>query len=188
VLDDREHVQVYAGHGDGLEEVTGEQRAGLGVEEAGPGCGGAVGCRVDPGVVEDRPYGGRGYLDAEYEEFAVDAPVTPARIVLREAQYQQADRTDRERPARASGPGPGRVTAGQQVPVPAQHCVWPYQQPEPAEHMPWEPVQECGQERPVGRGELRPGTAQLPFQHGDLVAQRQDLGVFVPVAHREEPQ
>jgi hypothetical protein len=38
------------------------------------------------------------------------------------------------------------------------------------------------------REESRPGTAQLPFQHDDLVAQGQDLGVFVPVTHLKEPQ
>jgi hypothetical protein len=29
---------------------------------------------------------------------------------------------------------------------------------------------------------------QLPFEDGDLVAQREDLGVLVPVAHRQKPQ
>jgi hypothetical protein len=49
-------------------------------------------------------------------------------------------------------------------------------------------VQQGGQKRPVGGRESRPGTAQLPFQDRDLVAQRQNLDVFVPVAHRKEPQ
>lgn len=42
---------------------------------------------------------------------------------------------------------------------------------------------EGGQERPVGGGEPRPVTAQLPLQHGDLMAKRQDLGVLILVAH-----
>ena len=45
-----------------------DQHSGLGAEEAGPGGSGAVGCRVDPGVVQDLPYSGRGSLDAEDEE------------------------------------------------------------------------------------------------------------------------
>jgi hypothetical protein len=57
VLDDRQHVQAGAAQGDGLEEVAGKQRIGLGAEEAGPGGGGALGCRVDPGVVQDLPHG-----------------------------------------------------------------------------------------------------------------------------------
>jgi hypothetical protein len=48
--------------------------------------------------------------------------------------------------------------------------LWPDQQPEPAKHVPWEAVQQCGQERPVARAEPRPGRAQLPLQHRDLVA------------------
>ena len=74
VLDHRQHVQAGAAEGDGLEEVAGKQRIGLGAEEAGPGGGGALGRRVDPDVVQDLPHGGGGDLDAEHEEFAVDAP------------------------------------------------------------------------------------------------------------------
>jgi hypothetical protein len=39
------------------------------------------------------------------------------------------------------------VVARQQVPVPAQHRLGAHQQPEPAKHIPWEPVQQGGQER-----------------------------------------
>lgn len=41
---------------------------------------------------------------------------------------------------------------------------------------------------PVCGGEPQPGRAQLPFQDRDLVAQRQDLRVVVPVTHRKKPQ
>jgi hypothetical protein len=61
------------------------------------------------------------------------------------------------------------VAACQQVSVPAQHRVRPDQQPEPAEHVAWESVQQSGQERPVGGGEPQPVRAQLPLQDGDLV-------------------
>jgi len=50
------------------------------------------------------------------------------------------------------------------------------------------PVQQGGQERPVGRGEPRPVRAQLPLQDRDLVAQCQDFRVLVTVAHRQQPQ
>ena len=59
---------------------------------------------------------------------------------------------------------------------------------EPAQHIPWEPVQQGGQERPVGQGEPRPGLTQLPLQDDDLVAQRQDLHLLGLVAHRKKPQ
>jgi hypothetical protein len=96
-----------------------------------------------------------------------------------------------ERTVRGRSGRPGRdltVPARQQIPVPAQHRVRPDQQPEPAKHIAREPVQQGGQERPVGGGEPRPGRARLPLQHRDLVAQRQDLDILVPVAHREKPQ
>jgi hypothetical protein len=79
------------------------------------------------------------------------------------------------------------VAARQQVPVPAQHRVRPAQQPEPAEHVAWESVQQGGQERPVGGGEPRPVRAQLSLQDRDLVTQHQDLDVLVPVTHRKKP-
>lgn len=81
VLDDRQHEQVPARHGDRLEEIAGEQGSGLGAEEIGPGGSGAAGCRVGPVVVEDLPYGGRGDLDAEDEQFAVDAAVAPGPVL-----------------------------------------------------------------------------------------------------------
>ncbi|WP_207786274.1 hypothetical protein [Micromonospora globispora] len=56
------------------------------------------------------------------------------------------------------------------------------------EHVEREPVQHGGQERSVAGGEPRRGLAQMSLQDRDLVAQRQDLYVLVPVAHRKQPQ
>ena len=81
VLDDRQDVQTGAAQGDSFEEVAGQQGFGLGAEEVSPGGGGAFGRRVDPGVVKDLPDGGGGRPDAEDEEFAVDAPVAPGRVL-----------------------------------------------------------------------------------------------------------
>jgi hypothetical protein len=80
VLDDRKYEQMHACHGDCLEEIAGEQGAGLEAEEAGPSGGVAFGCWVDPGVVEDLPYGGGGSLNPGDKEFAVDAAIAPARF------------------------------------------------------------------------------------------------------------
>ena len=80
------------------------------------------------------------------------------------------------------------MAAGQQVPVPAQHRLRPDQQPEPAEQVAREAVQQGGQERPVAQGEPWPGRAQLPLQDRDLVTQHQDLHVLIPVAGRKQPQ
>jgi hypothetical protein len=86
VLDEREYV-TGSGQGDGFEEVAGEEGVGLGSEEVGPGTGRALRRWVNPGLFEDLPDGGGGDLDPEDEEFAVEAAVAPARILLGEAEH-----------------------------------------------------------------------------------------------------
>ena len=54
--------------------------------------------------------------------------------------------------------GPGRVAARQEIPVPPQHRVRLDQQPEPAEHVPGELVQQGGQEHPVDEGRTAAGS------------------------------
>jgi hypothetical protein len=49
-------------------------------------------------------------------------------------------------------------------------------------------VQQRRQQRPISRGEPRPVRTKLPLQDRELVAQREDLLVFVPAAHRQQPQ
>jgi hypothetical protein len=46
---------------------------------------------------------------------------------------------------------------------------------------------QCGQEGPVLAGESHPVPTELSFKDGDLVAQREDLGVFVSIGHRQQP-
>ncbi|WP_157437912.1 hypothetical protein [Actinoplanes subtropicus] len=48
-------------------------------------------------------------------------------------------------------------------------------------------VQQGGQPGPVSRGEPHPIAAQLPLQNHDLMPQREDLGFFVAVTHRQQP-
>ncbi|WP_055592006.1 hypothetical protein [Streptomyces hirsutus] len=72
------------------------------------------------------------------------------------------------------------MAAGDQVAVPVKHRVRPHRQPQPARHISRQPVQQRGEERPVGRREPRPFPSQLALQYGDLVAQRQDLDALVP--------
>ena len=72
--------------------------------------------------------------------------------------------------------------------MPARDCVGAHQQSDAAEHVAVQPVRQGGQERPVGRGEPGFVAVQLPFEDGDLVAQRQDFDVLGVVAHRQEPE
>jgi len=80
------------------------------------------------------------------------------------------------------------VPAREHVAVPAQHGIRAHYQVQALEHLPRELVQQCRQERPVSRGEPHPVRAELPLQDQELVAQREDLRVLVPAAHRQEPQ
>jgi hypothetical protein len=49
-------------------------------------------------------------------------------------------------------------------------------------------VEQGCQKRPITGVEPHPLGAQLPLQHGELVAQCQDFHVLVPIAHRQQTQ
>ncbi|MDO0910939.1 hypothetical protein QQM39_08745 [Streptomyces sp. DT2A-34] len=80
------------------------------------------------------------------------------------------------------------MSAGDDVAVPAQYRVRPPQQPHPAQRFPWQAMEEGRRKRPVARVEPELLPVQLPFQNADLVAQGQDLDIFLPVAHRQQSQ
>ena len=75
------------------------------------------------------------------------------------------------------------MPAGDQVAVPAQHGLGAYQQPDAAQHVAGQLVQQGGEKRPVGRGEPDLLAVQVPFEHRDLVAEGQDLRVPDAVAY-----
>jgi hypothetical protein len=81
VFADRQDVHAHSGQGHRLDEVRGQQRLGLGVEERRPVRGGPVGGGVDAGLAQDLPDRGGGDLDAEGAQFAVDTVVPPG-VVL----------------------------------------------------------------------------------------------------------
>jgi hypothetical protein len=49
-------------------------------------------------------------------------------------------------------------------------------------------MEQGRQERPISRVEPHLLGAQLPLQHRELVAQRQDLHILVPIAQRQQTQ
>jgi hypothetical protein len=49
-------------------------------------------------------------------------------------------------------------------------------------------MQERGEQRPVSRSEPNPRATELPLQYSDLVAQGEDLEVFVSVALGEQAE
>jgi hypothetical protein len=103
VLDRGEHVQASPGQGDRLEEVAGRQRAGPGTQEVRPGTRVPLGCRVDPGLLQDLPDCGCRHLHPEHEQLTVQPPIAPTRIFPGRAQYQRSDRVHGAGPASALG-------------------------------------------------------------------------------------
>jgi hypothetical protein len=76
------------------------------------------------------------------------------------------------------------MAATQQIAVPAQQRVGGDDRLGSTKVYSGETVQERREQRAVGPGEL--WLVDLPLQHGQLVAQRQDLGIFVAIAHRQQ--
>src|SRR2546429_3971061 len=91
VLDDDQGIDAAQQHGAGVNEVGGEDAAGLGRQELLPGRPGAAGRRADSGVVQDLPDGGGGDRVAEPDEFALHAAVSPGGIAGGDADHELAD-------------------------------------------------------------------------------------------------
>ncbi|MFI0857631.1 hypothetical protein ACH4TX_40525 [Streptomyces sp. NPDC021098] len=72
--------------------------------------------------------------------------------------------------------------------MPAQHRVRTHEQPHLPQNRQRQPVQQRRQERPIARSEPHSVTADLAFEHRDLMAEGQDLRILVPVAHRQQTQ
>jgi hypothetical protein len=79
------------------------------------------------------------------------------------------------------------MPGGDQVAVPAQHGLRAGQQADVAQHVPGQPVQQRGEKCPINSGESDLLAVQVPFEDRDLVPEREDLGVFVTVIHRQKP-
>jgi hypothetical protein len=80
------------------------------------------------------------------------------------------------------------VPSGEQVAVPAQDGPGTYEQPDAAEDIAGELVQQRGEEHPIGLRELHLLAVQLPLEHGELVAEGEDLRIFGLITHRQQPQ
>jgi hypothetical protein len=130
-------------------------------------------CRIDAGVVEDLPYRRRRQRVAEAAEFAVDAPVSPGRVVARHFQRQIADNSLGRRASTTTGVAPAALDDGG---MPAQQGARRDDEAKLATVPVGEEPGQCGEDRAVGPG--WPGYFDTALQHGDLVAQDQDLGVF----------
>ncbi|MCQ4045637.1 hypothetical protein ACFOSC_00185 [Streptantibioticus rubrisoli] len=74
----------------------------------------------------------------------------------------------------------------EQVAVPAQKRVGVCEQQEVPQLFHGEVVEQAGEDSAVGVGER--GLADLALKDQQLVSQREDLDVFVPVTHRQQAQ
>jgi hypothetical protein len=140
VFDHREDVHPGAAQRHRFEEVGGEDGFGLGAQEHCPTVRSPLGRWVDLRGLEDLPDGGRGDLDAQDEQFPVDAPVAPAAVVACQAQHQRADGPHRGWPTGAFGARQAGVTSGDQVAMPAQYRFRAHQKSDPMQHVAGESV------------------------------------------------
>ena len=75
VLDDDQGIDATEQHGIHMDEVDGEDAAGLRGQELLPRWARAAGCGVDPSGMQDLPHCGAGDRVAEFDEFALHATV-----------------------------------------------------------------------------------------------------------------
>ena len=100
VLDHDQRVDAPQQHGVHVDEIGGDNAAGLRDQELLPGRASAAGRGADPGVVQDLPDRGGGDRVAEPDEFALHPPVPPCGVFRRDADHELADRGCRGRPGR----------------------------------------------------------------------------------------
>ena len=146
--------------------------------QVGPARRGAGGSRWRRKDVGDAGLGDR---DAELLQLADDAQVAPAGVLPGQTE-DQLDRLLRQgRPSWPSvrvGPAPA-----DERPMPAQDRLGGDEERRPA--LAWHEPGQAGDERPVGPAEA--GPCDLTAQHGQLVAEHQDLGIFGDGVHPVDP-
>ena len=175
VLDDEEAIQPVQRDGVEVEQVAGEDSARLGSQELWPRGSAPTRRRVDAGAVQDLPDGGGADLVAEADEFAVDASVAPSGVLGGQADDQSAHAGGHGGSTRSGRLG--RPAAGEELSVPAQDRARCDEQPEPAAD--GEQSAEGGDHGSVGPAHPRP--RRPPSQHGELVAQDEDLDLLAGV-------
>src|SRR5215470_9500096 len=173
-VDEKEHVEPLQEDGVNREEVSGDDRRGVGGKEATPGERGATWRRRDAVLTQDPANGAGRDLEAELAELALEAEVAPATVLLR----QLADQLPALFADRGSTPAgttcEARPLPTDQLAVPAEHRFRLDQQRGPSG--PWQPARHGGEDETIG---LAPAdNLHLAFKDADLVAQHQQLGLI----------
>jgi len=184
VLDDDQRVETTEQHRVHVDEVDGEDAAGLGCQELLPGQAAAAGRGIDPGVVQDLPdRGGRDRV-AEPDQLALYPPVTPRGIIGRDADHQLADSSCRGRPPGTPTAGVVQLSCGQ-PPMPGEQRRWCHREhlaPAAARNH----SRQYREPQPIAR--LVADPADLTAKDHVLVPQHQELGVLghsVPRQHHQ---
>jgi hypothetical protein len=123
VLDEHQDIQSLQQHGVHVEEVDGEDPGGPGAQERAPGRARAARRRADTRSSQDFIDGGRRDCEAEFGQLAVDAAITPQRILFRHADGEAGDARNRRRAAGLAPPA-RVVLSRSQLAVPGQQSRW----------------------------------------------------------------
>ena len=123
-FNEEQHVEPPEKHSVNGEEVGGQDGSGLGTDEVPPREGVPAACWIESRLMQHPPDGGGRDGDAEPGQLALDAQVAPPRVLARQAQDEGPDLGVDGRTAwTPMGIGPA---AGNQLPMPAQKCLWPH--------------------------------------------------------------
>ena len=184
-FDDDQHVVPAQEDRVDVEEVGGDNALGLGGEELGPGWALSPGCRWESVASQDPSHARLRHTDAELPQFSDDAEVAPAGVLLSEATDQR-DGLLGQGPTTWSSVGVRPVLLHQRT-VPCQDRLWPDEKRSPP--LARYEVGQKSDQGTVGPGEA--GTADLSAQHGQLVAQHEDLRLLGRGVHpmdTEQPE
>ena len=174
MLDEHQHVQALQQHGVHVQEIDCDDPGGLGAQELPPARPRAPRCRIDPRSMQNFPHGRRRHCHAELHEFAVDPPVSPQRILPRQADHKAGD-------ARA-GRWASRLALLARVVLPRRQPAVPGQQrrwrhgedfdPAPSRNKP----RQRGEPGPVSRLVAYP--AGVPPQYRVFMPEHQQLSIL----------
>ena len=184
-LDEEQDVEAVQGDGVDAEEVGRDCGVGLAVNELAPGWFGAVGCGFASCVSDDLPDGGGGDALSKLEEFAVDVPVAPGRVVGVEADHEAAELAWCGRSAGSGLWWLGPVV-GDQASVPADHSGGLDDQHGAVEPPTVEGTRNHREDRPVSGCES--WSLNLSLEDEDLMAEGEDLGVMSVAGHKQQPE
>ena len=176
MFDEHQHVYALQQHGVHVQEIDRDDPGGLSVQELPPARARAPRCRIDARSMQDLPHGRRRDCHAELHGLAVDPPVSPQRILPRQADDKAGDAPDCRR-APWLPPLARVVFPSRQPAVPGQQRRWRHGEdlgPAPARYKPRERGEPC----PVCR--LVPHPAGVPPQDRVLVPEYQQLSILRP--------